>query len=179
MKLIPLTRGLFAKVDDEDYEYLSQFNWHANLNNGGFYAVRTIRLESGKRTRLAMHRHLLNLTDKNYQVDHKDRDTLNNQKYNLRKCTVRENNKNRNSSKGSTSKYLGVHLKECKKTYMTKRGMVTNIKMRYVTKIQTTEKELYLGSFEHSIEGEIEAAKAYDKAAKIHHGEFANLNFKD
>jgi len=179
MKLIPLTRGLFAKVDDEDYDYLSQFKWNATQSNGGFYACRTIWAGFKKRKKLSMHRHILRVDDPTIVVDHIDHDTLNNQKSNIRKCTITQNAKNRSSLKGSTSKYLGVHLNECKKTYMTKRGLVTNIKMRYVTKIQTTEKEIYLGSFEHSTEGEIEAAKTYDKAARIHHGEFANLNFKD
>lgn len=180
MKLIPLTRGLFAKVDDEDFEHLNQFKWHANLNNGGFYAVRTIRLDSGKRTRLAMHRYLLNVTDKNFQVDHIDHDTLNNCKINLRKCTNAENIKNRKSLKGSTSKYLGVHIQTSKKTYMTKRGLVTNIRKRYIAKIKISNgPEIKLIDLPITPENEILAAKAYDEAAKKYHGEFANLNFKD
>ena len=27
-KLIPLSQGKFAKVDEEDYEFLSQWKWH-------------------------------------------------------------------------------------------------------------------------------------------------------
>ena len=29
MKEIPLDNGRFAKVDDEDYEWLSKYNWYA------------------------------------------------------------------------------------------------------------------------------------------------------
>jgi len=179
MKLIPLTRGLFTKVDDEDYEWLNQWKWNACANKKTFYAVRTIRLESGKRVRVAMHRLILGITDPNIHGDHKDINTLNNQRSNLRPCTNKENRRNRKSLDKSTSKYLGVHAINMKKTYMTKRGLVTNEKMKYVSKIKTSIKEITLGRFDYTPEGEILAAKAYDTAARIHHGEFANLNFKD
>lgn len=40
--MIPLTQGKFAIVDDEDYEYLSQFKWYAEKHRKTFYAARTI-----------------------------------------------------------------------------------------------------------------------------------------
>lgn len=179
MKLIPLTRGLFAQVDDKDYEWLNKWKWNACANKKTFYAARTARLESGKRIKISMHRLILDIYEKDVHGDHIDHNTLNNQRSNLRKCTNSENRKNRRSLENSTSKYLGVHAMNMKKTYMTKRGLITNEKMKYVSKIKTSIKEITLGRFDYTPEGEILAAKAYDEAAKIHHGEFANLNFKD
>ncbi len=179
MKLIYLSQGQVTRVDDEDYEYLMQWKWRVNKSHGGFYAARTAWAGLKKRKKISMHRLLMNVDDPNTQVDHADRDTLNNQKYNLRTCTNAENIKNRSSLKGSTSIYLGVHKSTRKKSYMTKRGYVTNIKFKWIAKIKTTSKEITLGAWDYTPENEILAAKTYDEAAKIYHKEFANLNFKD
>ncbi len=93
MKLIPLTQGKFAQVDDEDYDYLNQWKWYTTKNHKTFYAARHIRI-NGKQKLIYMHRVIMNII-KGYKTDHIDHNGLNNQKYNLRICTCQENNRNR------------------------------------------------------------------------------------
>ena len=93
-------------------------------------------------------------------IDHIDRDKLNNMLDNLRDGTG-NNQKNIRSHKGSTSQYLGVSWYKRDK--------------KWQSHIRVTGKKKHLGYFD----SEIEAAKAYDREAKIHHKEFANLNFPE
>ncbi|MBK5202115.1 MAG: HNH endonuclease [Prolixibacteraceae bacterium] len=159
MKTINLTQGKVALVDDAIFNYLNQFKWCAvKWGNNYFYAETRI---NGVVCR--MHR-LIMQTPKGLMVDHIDHNTLNNQQYNLRNCTHAQNCQNVISQIGSTSKYLGVHIYTC-------RG-----KWKYIkATIRLNGKMKYLGTFKT----EELAAHAYDDAAKLYHGEFANLNFKD
>ena len=99
MKLIPLTQGKFAKVDDADFEWLSKYKWYAkNTRNkdedsGSYYAARFQRT-GGNPTTIYMHREITNCPD-GKEVDHKNRDRLDNQRGNLRVCTRKENLENR------------------------------------------------------------------------------------
>ncbi len=147
-------------VDDEGFEYLSKFNWTINKQRGHFYARRSGKLPNGKRFSPLMHREIMKITDPKTIVDHKDLDTFNNQKVNLRVATLSQNGSNTCPRKKSTSKYLGVSWWKRENKW---RAALTKNK-----------KTIHLGGFKN----EIDAAKAYDKAAKLHHGEFANLNFK-
>ena len=161
MKEIKLKNGGITLVDDEDYELVSQFKW---LNSLG-YAIRT-------KGAIPMHRFLMN-AKKGQMIDHKDRDKLNNQKGNLRFCTNSENQKNKKPR--GTSKYLGVFFQKNKIKYITKKyGERTSVCYSWVAVITVNGKRIYLGRFKN----EIEAAKIYDKEARKHHKEFANLNFK-
>ena len=82
MKLIPLSRGMFTKVDDEDFDWLIQFNWHVVTGYNTCYAGRwTTR--GNKRVSIKMHREILGLDGSEPLVDHDDGDGLNNQRYNL------------------------------------------------------------------------------------------------
>lgn len=152
MKEIKLTQGKVALVDDEDYEYLSQWSWVAIKNRNTFYAQR------GWRPIIKMHRFIMNPPN-DMQIDHIDHNGLNNQKINLRVCTSAQNKMNRRPS--GESKYLGV----------TREGKSN----KWSATISHNNQYIHLGAFKT----QEEAAIAYDSAAKIYHGEFANLNFKD
>lgn len=157
---IPLTRGKIAIVDAADYEYLSQFKWQAQPNKPGkYYAFRYGRKPDGTKTRLAMHREILGVTDPSVDVDHKDGDGLNNTRNNLRPATSQQNNCNKGPGIRNTTGYKGVSWSQ----YMRK----------FKAGIMLDGKERHLGYFYT----DIEAAHAYDIAASELHGEFAYLNF--
>ncbi|RAK52107.1 AP2/ERF family transcription factor [Phenylobacterium deserti] len=155
---IPLTKGKVAIVDDADFDWLSQWKWMCS--NGG-RAVRGPRGEERypKRHRLIMmHRQLLQAPD-GLEVDHIDGDPLNNQRSNLRLCTHQQNMKNR-------SGYRSDKLK----------GAFFNRSIgRWQAVIVCDGRRHYLGTFG----AELDAALAYDKAARELHGAFARLNFPD
>jgi len=156
MKEIQLTQGKVALVDDADFEWLIQWNWCAKLEHGDFYVVR-----NGPRPmhgRIAMHREITN-AQKGMVVDHINGNTLDNQRFNLRVCTQGENTRNRAMSKNNTTGFKGV-------IWVRERN-------KYAAQITVNRKCKRIGYFNDPVE----AAKAYDDAAKKYHGEFANINF--
>lgn len=85
------------------------------------------------------------------------------------------NNENRRGS----SKYIGVSISSPKVTRMTKQGLKTYCTIRYKSRISFNGKEIIIGSFPFTPEGEILAAKARDEMSKKLYGSFAVLNFED
>ena len=159
MKQIPLTKGKVALVDDEDFEWLSRWKWQAQKNHyNGYTAVCSKVYGYGEGGAVFMHRMIMN-TPKGLTVDHRNHNTLDNCKHNLRNCSNRENTHNRGPVSNSTSRYKGVRLRKRKKVRWT--AQIYNIK------------SVHIGTFTN----EIEAAKAYDKIAKELFGEYAYLNF--
>jgi len=180
MKLIPLNNTRkskwsdapkFTMVDDEDYEYLNQWNWYAAKCKTTFYIQRVSYTGGGRKAKknkpIKMHRLIMKITDVKVFIDHKDGVTYNNQKYNLRTCNRSENGMNRIARWGK-SKYIGVVHCRVKDKWN-----------YWHASIRLNGKPIYLGSFPFTKEGEIRAARKRDEAAKKYFGEFANLNFKD
>ena len=146
----------FALIDNEDYEYLSQFKWYFS----GRYIYRVEykhEYENRKRKIIKMHR-LINQTPKNFDTDHRDNNTFNNQKNNLRTCTRKQNAQNQKLSKNNISGYKGVYWAKANK--------------KWAGRIYINGKRIFLGVFDFP---EF-AAIAYNLAAKKYFGEFARLN---
>ena len=161
MKEIELTQGQVALVDDGDYEWLSQWKWYADKRlNGDFDAVRQLPREKRKRHKILMHRQILGLEygDKR-ESDHRNHNSLDNCRSNIRVCTTWQNQHNRKPQQRATSEFKGVHWHKLHK--------------KWGVNIRLTGKVKYLGSFEL----EELAALAYDMVAIREHGEFAYLNF--
>lgn len=159
MKQITLSRGHAALVDDEDYEYLSQFNWYFKRG----YAVRAVKNPAGKPRQITanMHRTILGLEYGDPRLgDHKDGDGLNNQRANLRICTPTENSCNRKIGVNNTSGYKGVTWVKNNNAWQ------ASIRINGVGK--------YLGLFKTAEE----AHEKYCEAAKELHGEFASIDMK-
>ena len=160
MKRISLTQGQVTLVDDEDYEWLSQWRWCATkIYSGVFYAVRgQWDPITKKQPVIRMHRLIMN-AKKGEEVDHKDRDGLNNQKYNLRFCASGQNKQNAIGHANSSSRYKGVAFHKWSK--------------KWQATIACNHKQVHLGYYEL----EEEAARVYDKKAIELFGEFARTNF--
>lgn len=169
MKLIPITQGQFAIVDDEDYEYLMQWKWSAVKRGRTYYATRQTsrKIKDKKRTTIYMHT-VVNKTPKGLLTDHKDRNGLNNQKDNLRIATSTQNAQNVSKGENCSSKYLGVYLLTINRKNKTYKY--------YTSSINFNKKRVLLGWFPYTEEGEKQAALAYNEAAIKYNGAFASLN---
>lgn len=167
-----LSSNQFTIIDKEDLQIVSKIKWYAEKQTtGNFYAVNRNK-KTGKR--IYLHRFLLNPPNGLF-IDHVNRNPLDNRKSNLRFCTVLENSRNKASKRNSTSRYLGVAKTKIK--WKSQSGEVKWYNY-FVASIKFNGKCKHIGNFPNTLEGEILAAKRYDEYAKIHHGEFANLNFK-
>jgi hypothetical protein len=159
MREIRLSKGLVAIVDDDDFEWLSQWKWSASGAGARQYAVRHTVSPEGRRRHVAMHRAILRAPDR-FDVDHRNRNTIDNRRENLRLATQAQNNANSESRPGE-SRFKGV----CR----TKPGG------RWKAWIRTKGRTIHLGVFDE----ERDAAHAYDAAARKHFGEFARPNFQE
>jgi hypothetical protein len=158
MKEILLTRNKIALVDDEDYERVSQFKWCAVCLNGGRWYAQSNSFGLPRQTLL--HRFILELKPDDPEVDHISGDGLDCRRLNMRLATRQQNLANRFKFSGKySSKYKGVTWSKRDK--------------KWIAQIMVNYKNIRLGSFVI----EEDAARAYDKAAIQHFGEYARLNF--
>jgi AP2 domain len=155
MKEIPLTKGFVALIDDEDFERVSQIKWTVKkgATSKTYYAQNSMK-------RLLLHRFVLGVPA-NLDVDHRDRNGLNCCKGNLRVSTTCQNKYNVGIRSDTTSGYKGVCWNK--------------LERKWKVAIKSNKHSFHLGTFSDLLE----AAHAYDVAAKTFHGEFACLNFPE
>lgn len=156
MKSIPLTRGYVAKVDDRDFERLSRFRWHAKTKAGG--KVYAVRMNTGRHP-LVIQMHADVLGEK--WADHKNGDTLDNRRENLRRASPKTNSANIRVVR-ARSGFKGVTFRPASK----RRGAV------WTAMVNVDGKGVWGGNWPTAHE----AAEAYDRLAVSHFGEFAATN---
>ena len=147
VKSIPLSNSdKCAYVDADDYENVMKYKWR--YLNG--YCKSTIDNKS-----IFLHQFILGRPPiKDNVIDHKNNDTLDNTRKNLRFATQSQNSQNRAKREWCTSKYIGVTWSSTAKKW------------------RTLTSTTYLGSFDD----EIEAAKKYDTYTFLKYGEDSRTN---
>ncbi len=140
-KQIPLTKGKFAIVDDEDYLYLHKIKWRVHCNNEILYAVTGSHHNGDKE--VLMHSMIMQ-TPEGKVVDHINHDGLDNRRCNLRVTDQSINMYNRRKTQGKFSAYKGV----CWSASHNK----------WLARIWIKKRMVRLGYFDN----EVDAAKAFD-----------------
>lgn len=170
---IVLSNGMVSCIDKSDWnaEFVachrlgeikvipSTCKWHATNKQGLYYACANF-MAHGKRIRLCLHRVIMSAATSQI-VDHKDANTLNNCRSNLRFATFGQNAQNKKTRKFRKwmSPFKGMQYSGG----------------RWQAIIRSNNKRVCLGSFRT----QLQAALAYDDAACRLHGEFARLNFPE
>lgn len=178
MREIPLSkrgwkfRGQYvALVDDADYEYLRRFNWRACVQgtapNVRVYAVRRV-VREGRQCDERMHRTVWERHNgpipEGVEIDHAEPGQLgglDNRLSNLRLTDKTLNQANERLSINNTSGFKGVWWQ--KQARMWRADILVRGRKRHI------------GYFTDKVE----AAKAYDAAAREEFGEFARVNFPE
>jgi hypothetical protein len=154
MKTIELSQGKVAIVDDQDYEWLSQWKWYYCKG----YAVRKAPREKKRERVIQMHREILK-TPVGMETDHINHNTIDNRRENLRACSHTQNQGNSKIRIDNTSGFKGVSFSKLSK--------------KWCSTIRYGKFRKNLGLYDRPED----AAIAYDRAAKEYFGEFARLNF--
>ena len=157
---IDLGQGEWTLLDEVDYYRFGNLKWSLGGYKKNLYAVSGIKNKDGNFELVRLHRLIMNPPE-NLVVDHRNGDGLDNRRENLRLATKSQNLFNSRKRKNTSSQFIGVSFDK-------RSGL-------WVAYIGLCRKKIFLGYFKN----EIDAAKAYDAAAKIYHGEFARLNFPE
>lgn len=157
---VPLSQGKFAFIDEADVPLVEGYLWAAaERPDGGWYAMAYDSYNGGKQRQLLLHRQIIQPAD-GVLVDHRTGDGLDCRRCNLRETDHTGNMRNRRKQTAPTSsRFKGVSFKQ----------------NAWEVTIRAGGRPLYLGRYTT----EEAAARAYDDAARKHHGEFARLNFPD
>ena len=157
-----MTQPQYTKVDQADYEWLRGYEWFAKKAKNCCYARGCVAdSKTGKEKLIYMHQKIIEVPQ-GMVVDHINHDGMDNRRANLRPATRAQNIRNRKKfANSSGSKYKGIYFR--KRT------------RKWEVLITFERKKIFLGCFRD----EIEAAKAYDRAARKYHKDFASLNFPD
>jgi hypothetical protein len=163
-EILLLSDGRETIVDKDIYPQLRKFEWHAMRHrDGDYYAVRKYTDEAGRRQSILMHREICGCAkgDGN-EVDHINKNKLDNRRSNLRKCSRAQNARNRDKQANNSSGYKGVTWDPVNELWIS----------RVIERVNGKQKSHFLGRFscKHA------AAEAYNKAAQVLHGEFVRLN---
>lgn len=149
MKKIKLTQGKYALVDDQDFEWLSQWKWF--LSSSG-YAVRNPR-DIYKGSVILLHRLIMD-TPQGLDTDHINRNRLDNRRINLRIATRGENNINSKISVRNSSGHKGIYWDRSRNKWQAYIGVKSKL--------------IHLGRFV----SKEDAIRAYQEAAQQHYGGF-------
>ncbi len=145
-------------IDDEDYETYLKYKWVLATNPAGQFYLRT-RIKNAYNKGI-FHRIITNCPI-DMMVDHINGNSLDNRKCNLRICTNAQNLYNQKKRKRqSHSRFKGVTFRKDLKSKPWEAFIYANGKSKRLGYFAT----------------EIEAAKAYNEAAKEAYGEYAKLN---
>lgn len=142
-KEIELSKGKYALVDDEDYNWLNQWSWWVEKKG---YAVRK-ESWGGRRHRLYLHRELLRVGPHQI-IDHINGNRLDNRRVNLRIVSPTINSRNRLLSTRNKTGHNGIYW-------------VQRVKM-FEAYITVKRRRVYLGIFK-DLEKAIEARKAGER----------------
>lgn len=154
---VPLARGKgLAVIDAEDAQLVGAYNWSLRQGDRTDYAVTNVRRADGRWRCLTLHRLLIGTAE---EVDHIDGNGLHNRRCNLRRATPTENRRNRKTQRNNTSGFKGVD-------FVRREGA-------WRARVAVDQLTICLGYFDNVID----AALAYDRAAREHHGSFALTNF--
>lgn len=155
-----LTQGYIALIDPEFATAVGLWCWKVGFDGRQqVYAVRSHHQWFGdKRKTITVRLHaMIHPVPAGYVVDHINRNTLDNRRRNLRLALISQNAMNSKKRAATTSIYKGV----------------SGHHGRWRATIGCRGRQQYIGTFAT----EMEAAMAYDQAAKEYHGSFASLNF--
>jgi len=166
MRIITLTQGKIASVDTKYHkELVSQGSWYYSCPKpgGDGYALRNRKATDGAGpSKVYLHQEVLRLAGvdtSGCEIDHRDRDKLNNRRRNLRVSTSSNNKMNRGARSDSRTGFKGVFNRGSKQR-------------PFQAYINVDGHRTYLGQYVTAVE----AARAYNKAAKQLFGNFACLN---
>jgi len=158
---IYLGEDVWTIVEPADYYRVGNIKWCLGGHERKLYAIGGIRNNKGGVKTVYLHREIM-MASKGQIVDHKNCDSLDNRRANLRLATHAQNSSNKRKTRSkTTSRFIGVSFEK--------------LQHRWAVKIKHKGKSYWIGGFK----SELEAAKARDIAAKKYHGEFARLNFAD
>jgi len=141
-------------IDTKDYPLVKDVTWRIHNSRGVLYA----RGWNGKKL-IFLHRILIGIPPKGYDIDHINQNSLDNRRENLRICTHAENCQNAKLSKINKSGYRGVSWNNTNKNWRVR---------------LTARPTIEVGSF-HTL---IEAVNAYDAAIVKRRCEFGVTNKK-
>lgn len=150
---VKLGSGEEAIVDVDALPRMARFSWQALRTASNVYVTGNSYVSDGPRYCVNLHRLVMGYP-KGLEVDHINRNGLDNRRCNLRVCTRQENARNvprRANAKG---------VKFDKRTG------------KFVARINVNRKHHHLGVFTT----QEEAKRAYDEAAMRFHGAFARTN---